>query len=342
MDFTGYYKDYCSNFASTPTTSALHRIGARLPEEMLGRILSFIHRGDYIGKEEKHPVGQLALTCRYWAIECQPAIFKWIELRSGKDLEELLSLMASPLSRVASYIKKLRLYQRVAQDPPWLHLVALRLVPELSLEWPTFLQLSNAIDIRSIHDGLPRSYSSFSSHISHLYLSNVDDIDGQVDDIDGQVDDIDGQVDDIDGQVDDIVYNRLYNFYFILPSLTGPNSIIEFEIVGIYIVEYEDGDSDMWKKTCEQLPPLQKLVLGFKSRENMARFVREVVKTNLDNLSSADRVKFAILQGHEWNGMWLRASVDSEELKANPTREGGLAMMVIMQLELCYIFWAKE
>ncbi len=118
-------------------------------------------------------MGQLALTCRYWAIKCQPAIFKWIELRSGKDLEGLLSLMASPLSCVASYIKKLRLYQKVTQDPPWLHLVALRLVPELALDWGTFLQLSNAADIRSIHDGLPRSYSSFSSHISHLYLSNV-------------------------------------------------------------------------------------------------------------------------------------------------------------------------
>ncbi len=47
----------------------------------------------------------------------------------------------------------------------------------------------------------------------------------------------------------------------------------------------------------------------------MDRFVHEVVKTKLDNLSSADRVKYAILQGHEWNGIWLRASVDSEELK---------------------------
>ncbi len=66
---------------------------------------------------------------------------------------------------------------------------------------------------------------------------------------------IDVQVDDIDGQVDDIVYKRLFNFYFIFPSMAGPISIIEVEIIGIYIVEYEDGDSDMWKKTFEQLPP---------------------------------------------------------------------------------------
>ncbi|THH00818.1 hypothetical protein EW026_g1756 [Hermanssonia centrifuga] len=106
--------------------------------------------------------------------------------------------------------------------------------------------------------------------------------------------------------------------------MAGPISIIEVEIIGIYIVEYEDGDSDMWKKTFEQLPPLQKLVLGFKSRENMDRFVHEVVKTKLDNLSSADRVKYAILQGHEWNGIWSRASVDSEELKETGLLYDGL------------------
>ncbi len=171
---TDEYKTYCANFASAPTTSALDRIGARIPEEVLARI-SFLIQGEY---HERRIVGHMALTCKYWATQCQPVIFNVIRLRSGKDLEELLSLMASPLSRVASYIKRLSLWQYGRPDAPWLHLVALRLVPKLSLntEDPINLSFYNdgaAAAIRSIHDGLPRSCHSFSSHISWLSLENA-------------------------------------------------------------------------------------------------------------------------------------------------------------------------
>ncbi len=47
----------------------------------------------------------------------------------------------------------------------------------------------------------------------------------------------------------------------------------------------------------------------------MTRFVREVVCNKLDDLRSADRVKYVVLEGHKWDGMWFRAFVDSEELK---------------------------
>ncbi len=104
-------------------------------------------------------------------------------------------------------------------------------------------------------------------------------------------------------------------FYFILPSTTGLNSIVQIDIIGLQIEEYKRGDSDKWNKTCEQLPPLQKLVLGFRSKGDMGRFIREVVCTKLDDLRSANRVKYAVRQGHKWDGMWFRASVDSEELK---------------------------
>ncbi|PSS17138.1 hypothetical protein PHLCEN_2v3226 [Hermanssonia centrifuga] len=172
------YERYCSNFASTPTTSGLDQIGARIPQEVLRRILLFIQGGYHFAQKQKDDVGQLALTCRYWASQCQPAIFKSIRLRSGKDLEGLLSLMASPLSRVAGYIKTLWLVQEGRWNVPWLHLVALRLVPKLSLDTEETIYLSidrsyEPAAIRSIHDGLPRSYPSFSSHISLLYLSDA-------------------------------------------------------------------------------------------------------------------------------------------------------------------------
>ncbi len=174
MPLIDEYKVYCSYFASTPTTSALHRIGARMPQEVLGRILISIHY-DYfwaLEKEKKHSAGQLALTCRYWATKCQATIFEIIKLRSGKDVDELLSLMASPLSRIASYIKTLILNEYDRPSSPWLHLVSLRLVPRLSLDpdWSIYLFLYDAAGTRSIHDGLPRSYPSFSSHISQFYL----------------------------------------------------------------------------------------------------------------------------------------------------------------------------
>ncbi|PSR72660.1 hypothetical protein PHLCEN_2v11468 [Hermanssonia centrifuga] len=105
---------------------------------------------------------------------------------------------------------------------------------------------------------------------------------------------------------------ELSEFSFILPFTTGCKSIVQVEIIAIYI-DYYDGDSDKWIKMCEQLPLLQKLVFGFRSREVMTRFVQNVVCAKLDALRSADRVKYAVLQG-EWPQQF-RASDDSEELK---------------------------
>ncbi|PSR97716.1 hypothetical protein PHLCEN_2v4274 [Hermanssonia centrifuga] len=406
------YDEYCSNFSSAPTTSALDRIGARIPEEVLGRILLFICD---IGRKARRDLGQLALTCRYWASQCQPAIFRFIRLRSGQDLDELLALMASPLSRVACSIKTLWLFEEPRRsNAPWLHLVALRLVPKLSLhKIHLFLDhRSYQPAIRSIHDGLPRSHPSFSSHIATLTLHNarlkslaallhlVDEMpslktldceqltwpmapaviprqrhipprlcwvqmtgctdnslslcvltgrrrkarDSTTASLDFGLDpeqqhaihrlvavtcteDPRHKTSESSSNKIDSAYNMIKvvgrgvefeaseTFYFILPSTTGLNSIVQIDIMGIEIGEYKRGDSDKWNKACEQLPPLQKLVLGFSSREDMGRFVREVVCTKLDDLRSANRVKYAVRQGHKWYGMWFRASVDSEELK---------------------------
>ncbi|THH01566.1 hypothetical protein EW026_g1150 [Hermanssonia centrifuga] len=114
------------------------------------------------------------------------------------------------------------------------------------------------------------------------------------------------------------VHVRSYKFYFIMPSAPGPgNSIVWVEIIAIYIEEYKDGDSDKWNKTCDQLPTLQKLVLGFSSTEDMTHFVREVVNTKLDDLRSADRVKYAVLGENGWS---RASSADSEELKETGLR----------------------
>ncbi|PSR72657.1 hypothetical protein PHLCEN_2v11465 [Hermanssonia centrifuga] len=423
----GKYEDYCSNFASTPTTSALDRIGASIPEEVLGKVLIFIQRGYY----RKHDVGQLALTGRYWAAQCQPAIFATISLRSGQEIDELLSLMASPLSRIASYIKTLLLYHNAPQDPPWLHLVALRLLPKLSLdtEGPIYLLLNSTAAIRSIHGAMPRSHPSFSSHISFIKLVNarfnsftdllhlVDEVPSlrelycksltwpaspdtppvvprriplhlyyvemnQCTDNSASVRVLTGRgltgtrrkasvTASLDFGLDPEHWHTIYKvaspcgeksttgcnislnridsaysehfcyyvkgiptvltsmldmidvdgdirIYFILPSTTGPKSPVRFETIAIFIRSYKDGDPEKWNKTCEQLPPLQNLVLGFDSVEDMTRFIREVVSTKLDDLRSADRVKYTILKGkycQDTRGMWLRASVDSKELK---------------------------
>ncbi len=158
---------------ATRRNIALLRIGARFPQELFGRVLHFTHASD-----GKRTLGQLALTCRYWATKCQPAIFEKIKLQSSKDLDELLVLMESPLSRIASYIKRLQLFQEEPPKPPWIHLVALRLVPKLSLytDTPMMLFLSKVAvsrGFRSIHDALPRVYPSFSSHILYLSLWNA-------------------------------------------------------------------------------------------------------------------------------------------------------------------------
>ncbi|PSR78548.1 hypothetical protein PHLCEN_2v7389 [Hermanssonia centrifuga] len=115
----------------------------------------------------------------------------------------------------------------------------------------------------------------------------------------------------------DSVYRYDARFSFILPSTISPNSIVQVEIIVIIIPEYKDGDSDKWNKTCEQLLPLPKLILAFSSKEEMIRFVRDVVNTEMDELCSADRVKYVVLQGDPEDGMLLQAFVDSEELKVS-------------------------
>ncbi len=121
-------------------------------------------------------------------------------------------------------------------------------------------------------------------------------------------------------------------FSFILPSTISPNSIVQVEIIVIIIPEYKDGDSDKWNKTCEQLLPLQKLILAFSSKEEMTRFVRDVVNTEMDELCSVDRVKYVVLQGDPEDGMLVQAFVDSEELKGKHHSLPIIQFLIVMVL----------
>ncbi len=177
MNYT-QYDQYCTAFASTPTPHALYAIGARFPQELLERVLCFVQRTAYWCTRESYDLGQLALTCRYWAVRCQSVIFETIALRSRKDLDQLISFLDSPLSRVANYIKGLYLWQSGRPTSPWIHLISLQLVPKLFLHpyWSIQLDLDQSAAsrrFRSIHDALPKVHPSFSSHFSSLYLSNI-------------------------------------------------------------------------------------------------------------------------------------------------------------------------
>ncbi|PSS29556.1 hypothetical protein PHLCEN_2v2955 [Hermanssonia centrifuga] len=168
-----------SSTPDDPTAGVLHDIGARFPGEILGRVLDFIQCRR---KEERFQVAQMALACKEWASRCHAVAFEWVKLCSGKDVVKLLSLMESPHSHIASYIKTLWLVQKGTPTAPWIHLVTLRLVPKLSLNPHRSIELELDLDLddtasgcfRSIYDGLPRVHSSFStSPISRLFIQNA-------------------------------------------------------------------------------------------------------------------------------------------------------------------------
>ncbi len=172
--------------------------GANIPEELFERILDFLDKEIVTawfipcssspsillhGKERKRALGRCILTSRYWATRCQPRIFEIIHLESKANVDQLLSLLESPLSRISGYIKKLILLQYVVSDSmSWMHLVPLRLLPKLSptprIEldfWGVWEETHSKRfgHLRSIHYMLHTTRPEFSSHISHLNLYDL-------------------------------------------------------------------------------------------------------------------------------------------------------------------------
>ncbi len=70
---------------------------------------------------------------------------------------------------------------------------------------------------------------------------------------------------------------------------------------------------------CEDVLPLQKTVFGFRVKEDMASFLREGgnVNTNMDNVHSVGKLKYAIFQTDEGDWAWLRATPGSDVLKGS-------------------------
>ncbi len=175
----------CLSFLRSPPSDATLAAGACVPEDLFERILDFLDITIFEPsrpkkKARKRELAQCACTCRYWAKRCQPRIFEYLTLRSRQDVDDLHSFIESPSSCVSGYIKRLSLVQEGPITSSWIHLVALRLVPLLSLNihMPVILHISKPAHadpnprFRSVHNLLPRVYPSFSTHICRLTLSN--------------------------------------------------------------------------------------------------------------------------------------------------------------------------
>ncbi len=179
--------------SSSILTSAMTVTGADVPEDLFGRILDFLDieiippylavaspNGTH--KFRMNELTNCTLTCRYWARRCQPRIFEHIHLQFKADLDQLLALLESPLTRISNYVKHLYLNQKTSDPMPWIHLVPLRLVPKLSLS-PTIKLIFQGGwresdtkrfgHLRSVHYMLPSARPEFSSHISHLELCKL-------------------------------------------------------------------------------------------------------------------------------------------------------------------------
>ncbi|PSS38088.1 hypothetical protein PHLCEN_2v68 [Hermanssonia centrifuga] len=175
-----------STLVSVPSVTAT---GANVPEDLFERVLVFLDEEvtsawhwDNEREKRKRELGRCSLTCRYWARRCQPRIFEHIRLPSKYCLDQLLSLLESPLSHVSDYIKHLYLIQHTSDSKSWIHLVPLQLVPKLSLNPTINLDFQGGWGeaynkrsghLRSIYYTLHSARPEFSSHISDINLYNL-------------------------------------------------------------------------------------------------------------------------------------------------------------------------
>ncbi len=159
--------------------------GENIPEDLFERILDFVVEkvpfdlADGKGGKKKRELDRCSRTCRYWAGRCQPRVFEVIRLRSQQDMDQFLSFIESPLSRISGYIKHLYLIPKMSDSRSWIHLVPLQLVPKLSLSptinlhfWGDSKETRTKLSgpLCSVHYTLHSARPEFSSHISRLKL----------------------------------------------------------------------------------------------------------------------------------------------------------------------------
>lgn len=126
-------------------------------------------------------------VCRYWATQCQRALFHCVDVRARGDVRALLGFMDAPTSRVARCVFAVRASAPAASSgDPWFHHLSpikdrfrqgdsgVRLgVIELSLSGPLPPSSGGPRSLRSIHHALPRSLPHFSRHIDRLTLTDM-------------------------------------------------------------------------------------------------------------------------------------------------------------------------
>ncbi|THG95421.1 hypothetical protein EW026_g6229 [Hermanssonia centrifuga] len=60
---------------------------------------------------------------------------------------------------------------------------------------------------------------------------------------------------------------------------------------------------------------IPKLIIGFKSKEDISHYVHKVMNPKLGDLRSVDKVEYAVLGGEYGKYQWLRKLPDSEDWK---------------------------
>ncbi|PSR75381.1 hypothetical protein PHLCEN_2v9139 [Hermanssonia centrifuga] len=156
--------------------------GADIPPELFEKLLDYITSKRWAGglEADRRELSSCALVCRFWSKRCQAKIFEDIALRSREDVEQLISFLENPLSRIWEYIDGLDLRQK-GTTLPWIHLIPLQLLG-LTKSTTFFSTLNieghpmgpgSVRPFRSIHSLLPRSHPSFSRSIYHVTLSDI-------------------------------------------------------------------------------------------------------------------------------------------------------------------------
>lgn len=151
---------------------------ADIPPELFDVILAHI----YTLCGDKRVLSSISLVCRRWAYLMQPRIFWNITLRDRSDVNALCGFTLSRRSRVASYIREVKLSLDVTEgpSPPWVHTFCAVLVPRLhvvtqSYPWNISLDvigpLPHSQTMKNVHNMLPKPLLSWMSQgITNLKL----------------------------------------------------------------------------------------------------------------------------------------------------------------------------
>lgn len=160
-----------------------------LPPEMLGNIAEILS-GKFIETfndgADSHPLelskrelSARALTCRYWAKLLRPKLFTELILSTSEDAKMFQSCIIAPHRAdmdIARHVRRLMLRYNVTHSP-WLHLVFLCRGPLTHLRLVKVCLLGGVdamnVTLRSVHQGLPRSFPPSLSYINTLELQGL-------------------------------------------------------------------------------------------------------------------------------------------------------------------------